>query len=962
MRRKHHSPAPCPPPPHAHYPPCSYSSSLAAHAHRKNGGKNGTVAGTDGGDNWIELNVIERKITALAVAATPDDNKVSVAMCTYVDGCYSTDVDLRSLRHATAPVYNPSMAHWEHVSQQRTNYPWLQYNVVSFSPAYGKDGLVVQATANDVFASRDHGVSWRRWAPPETISPPAALKGPQSRVSQVLVVDAGTATPLVFLSGINYGVMVSVDRGHVFTRLWGPFASTRYNLALSPAYRSDKTMIAITSSIDDKENRCKVNDARIHISRDSGASWTALPRASAFDAWEWIALSPRFATDKVMIALKNTMASPCPSGAADTRSFADYHTGQLYLSRDAGQSWVYIRNQQPYTATLRNAGVGRGGLALAPTFGPGGGEMIATLQEGGIIRGYINTTTRSFESVDHVTKTGRDLPFTFAHPPLVRVNHQRSLGSLVVFSPHYAADSVVFGASFSTLMVSFDGGRAWKEIVKMVPMSTNCSGAGCLVCDLHRRSTCKRCDAGFRLAVVPVELDGMTWPATRSSGGSKTSVAGVCHRRASAAMATPATTTRGAATVNLNALLPQGFAAPETAAAAARPNTSTTAAASCNIADPNCAEMPLALCGASWAGQLTPDCQQMCKLCAGMASINTLGASQPKADFGSLAQLSIGGRGDSALGDAEPESTASRQPARARVSTPPTRVGTLSTFVARTTVQTMHVASPCRGGMSDFAPPLQGLRGSKLRGRGLYFSGRVFANRKFYTLNISECAVVCAASDTCYGFDIAAAGVCRPLKRVGVAAEARRTLAGSGLYLKRLSCAARPQEATATTASTSCPAGVNALAAFVVSDVDRDGRSLQGGLSKSGGRGGTWPPPAVATMAAKARSKQDCAAACHLDGACQAFLYAQDRCMLYDAVAVGGQLGGWAGRLKTSCPMLATTSVADQANPGGTRAQHCSDSAACTAGSVLYEQARRRGNRVRRLERRDHQQGDMNLT
>ena len=495
------------------------------------------LPGEDGGNFWVELNIIERKITSLSVAPTAAANIVSVAMCTYVDGCYNTELDLDVLRIARSPKLNPPMRNWVHARDADTSGPattWngpasMQYNVADFSPQYASDGFVVHAAQHHVFASLDRGLTWRRSTQLAAIPATAPLKGPHARISQLIVAGSSGATPLVFVAGINYGVMVSNDRAQTFTRVWGPFSNTLYTLALSAGFESDRTMVVTTSGVTNAiapERKCKVSDTRIHITRDGGLTWNLLPRDTAFDSWEWLALSPNFAVDNVMVATKSTIAAPCNVTASD-RSHADIHTGEMRLSTDAGQSWEHVGNQHPYAASWRDAGFGRGGASLAPTFATDG-AMVASLQESGLVRGHLNTTSGTLDEVEYRAGGGGDdtPPFAFAHPILVRSGLQRSLGSLVAYSPHYAADSVVLGASFSTLMVSFNKGRDWQAAITLVPMSMSCVAVGCRVCAVHNRSRCKTCTDGYHLVATVVKADEMTWPVN----GAAAYAAGTCHK------------------------------------------------------------------------------------------------------------------------------------------------------------------------------------------------------------------------------------------------------------------------------------------------------------------------------------------------------------------------------------------------------------------------------------------------
>ena len=145
-------------------------------------------------------------------------------------------------------------------------------------------------------------------------------------------------------------------------------------------------------------------------------------------------------------------------------------------------------------AKQRPSGFGRGALAVSPDFEttrevaigwPEGGLLVARLQT--LPDGQCNATVRSVAKPEPDVTDSAAPPWSFVHtiPP---DNSARVGTALVAFSPRFAQDGVIFGASFYSVMASFDRGINWRAL-----FSLNHSRASCA-------EDCLRCQGSYNYA------------------------------------------------------------------------------------------------------------------------------------------------------------------------------------------------------------------------------------------------------------------------------------------------------------------------------------------------------------------------------------------------------------------------------------------------------------------------------
>ena len=108
---------------------------------------------------------------------------------------------------------------------------------------------------------------------------------------------------------------------------------------------------------------------------------------------------------------------------------------------------------------------------------------------------FDSLTLTNIRAVD--TLTNSPSSFRVSLPIRLHSNQIRSLGTKLSFSPFYATDGTIYGASYNTLVVSYDKGTSWQEGIRLG--NTNaCSGSisNCGQCHILT-GRCVKCAAGF---------------------------------------------------------------------------------------------------------------------------------------------------------------------------------------------------------------------------------------------------------------------------------------------------------------------------------------------------------------------------------------------------------------------------------------------------------------------------------
>ena len=208
----------------------------------------------------------------------------------------------------------------------------------------------------------------------------------------------------LYVSSANNRLFRSADGGRTWSVIWRGRNKPTMAVALSPAFPTDRTLFLSTST------------DGLRKSVDGGDTWRIMRRAKRGNKGLKIALSPAYATDQTLLI-----------------SSAD----GLLRSRDGGASWTALDYPRQSATSPIVA------MAFSPTYEEDG-LILISVQGGGLFR-YDGKR-------DAFTPTGAQL--LDSHYVLTDI----------VFSPTFALDNTVYGASEEALLRSTDGGKTWRLV------------------------------------------------------------------------------------------------------------------------------------------------------------------------------------------------------------------------------------------------------------------------------------------------------------------------------------------------------------------------------------------------------------------------------------------------------------------------------------------------------------------
>ncbi len=302
-----------------------------------------------------------------------------------------------------------------------------------------------------VFGSADGGATWRPRSRGLSGDEQAdRIKTPQYRT--LAVAPLGAARQRLFLGGYD-GLFVSDDGARTWHQVQTQ-AEYVSGLAVSPAYASDRTVVANTY----------VKGA--FVSRDGGRTWIASDRGLRV---------PRLGEGNKVLPLRrmhNVVFSP--DYRHDHQIFTATWT-QFVKSTDGGRSWKGVTVAPPPPDTdLRQFVIGvspdyakdrtiylgtRQGQLYRSTEGGAAGSWTTASEPGVWIRSLgfspdFATDHTMFAGTEHGVLVSTDAGATWTRTGPDQM-------TLVAVSPDFAADGTVFAGTRDGLLVSHDRGRTW---------------------------------------------------------------------------------------------------------------------------------------------------------------------------------------------------------------------------------------------------------------------------------------------------------------------------------------------------------------------------------------------------------------------------------------------------------------------------------------------------------------------
>jgi hypothetical protein len=500
------------------------------------GGFTGVYRSDNDGNSWVKLDTISQTITTLAVGfGRKNPTNVLVALCTYTTGCFGGEINTAALRQrlqrsvtVSLRKRNGGVSEDPSLKLSRTWLkPWQnpgesvrqrRYAKVAISPTFDTDHLALRSVASAVkkngkltggmFRSTDYGTTWDEVTLPvlDTVSTEDSM-GETNTDTVTYTPHTITFSPnfavdqTVWVGGRNLGVAVSTDAGLSFSTLWEADGdSTR--LFVSPEYGTTKTILVLTeTNHKPRANRVDVgSDASgggsvgvgvakptmwisITGGRGVGGGWTPISTESR---WDWVAVSEA-SGDLTVVGLLSKLA--------------DRQTvGDLYIY--SNKSWSQLAGAYQRARSLRPLGFSRGGVAMAPDFGSSG-HLIAGYVQGGALFGTVSVKQRRLVSPNFLQPNpwqskARKRYLAIKQMMMHSFDGGGSDTSLIQYSPRYAEDGVVFGASFYSLLASIDG-KNWVVIYTLKHTSTDCKNAvNCKICSEEKTMNyCIECQDGY---------------------------------------------------------------------------------------------------------------------------------------------------------------------------------------------------------------------------------------------------------------------------------------------------------------------------------------------------------------------------------------------------------------------------------------------------------------------------------
>ncbi len=392
-------------------------------------GFDGLYRSDDDGLSWVQFETLPvNLIRGLGISGSAA-GQYGLAVTTYGGGAY---------------VSNDKGASWTIANQGLIT---TRLADIEFSPGYPTDARVFALSKELLLASRQiehgwiaenlvyHGWRWRVGGALERhlgFSPDYGTRfflsdAERRRVwpMQIELSPSFDRDQTMFVGLRQHGVWKSDDAGASWDRDWdGPIEFVTA-MQISPDFANDKTIFA------------GMRGNGIFVSRDGADSWHAANAGFGFLEEVRPTPSPNYYIDPPLhSAVKDVLLVVSPDYAKDQAVFASSAAG-LYKSGDGARTWRRVT----VSASLNDVPVNA--LGISPAFADDA-TVVVSLKGRGLFRSI--DAGETFESI------GQDL-----------LDQNFDL-KLIEFSPEYANDRTIFGATDEMLLRSTDNGVTWSAI------------------------------------------------------------------------------------------------------------------------------------------------------------------------------------------------------------------------------------------------------------------------------------------------------------------------------------------------------------------------------------------------------------------------------------------------------------------------------------------------------------------
>ncbi|WP_295628162.1 hypothetical protein [uncultured Nitrosomonas sp.] len=354
----------------------------------------GLFISKNSGTTWQQRQTRMGLMTGLALSTNFNSNQDMIAT-TYVG---------RGIAISANGGTTWSTSGWPNPSGRKMNF--FDSQVVSNSNG---SQTVVSATNSYVGSSLDFGASWT-----VKFVPRFPAINPDSVTFTSLAASPNfTNDKEIYLGSRFHGVLHTKDAGKTWQLQRGvPLANPVTNIAVSPNYANDRTTFVATRSGQVWRTQ-NGGDTFLRV----GAS-SIISTGSVGQRYTWVAVSPQFATDNLVLVGTNN---------------------GIYRSADGGTTWT----KEIHASVGSNAVVQQ--VEFSPNFGTdrkafvnvrGKGLFRVNLNGGGAVVSSLNTTLSLL--------TNENIQFTEFQ-----------------ISPTYAVDSTIVGAARKNIYKSTNGGSTW---------------------------------------------------------------------------------------------------------------------------------------------------------------------------------------------------------------------------------------------------------------------------------------------------------------------------------------------------------------------------------------------------------------------------------------------------------------------------------------------------------------------
>jgi photosystem II stability/assembly factor-like uncharacterized protein len=387
----------------------------------------------DSGRSWHQLETLPVfLVRGLGVSPDVDDN-FSIAITTYGGGAYFSPDLGRTWSIANKGLLTTRLAD------------------IEFAPTYRDDGKVIVGEKEHLPQLEEVGDSWiesdlvyrgfRRWLAivlryhanlPRSVSTDLFLSDferTQIWPMQLAFSPQYADDETIFIGHRRHGVWRSSDGGEDWDRGWEGELSFVTALAVSPGFAVDETVFAA------------MRGAGIYKTDDGGKEWRLANSGFRFlDKVEERA-SPNYVIDRPLYAaMKDVLLVVSPDFESDRTVYASSAEG-LFRSDDAAENWEAV------DLSTALAGAPVTALGISPDYRSDG------------------TIIASFKGRGLGISRDKGASFTALGTNLLEKNWELRL---IEFSPRYAADGVIVGATEEELLVSRDRGITWARAIRPV--------------------------------------------------------------------------------------------------------------------------------------------------------------------------------------------------------------------------------------------------------------------------------------------------------------------------------------------------------------------------------------------------------------------------------------------------------------------------------------------------------------